>query len=402
MELNLQFGYGMMEHCRHLTEQWNGGTTILSPRDLSSAQLNQLSQQIINIPNGKVLLDPQFYLPHSEHSRLCSHDYWPSDYQTGIFWEGQRCTDLINALFNINRSLGCSEVILPGLLATTIDDDWLNTQQAFIDEGLAISNGLCVLATIALSADATRNETQIARLMDASDNWEPHGYYIVCEHPNGKYLVDDPTWTTNIIDLAAGLKLRGKKVILGYCNHQMLLASVAKVDGIASGTWMNVRSFPPEKFRGNQEEVIRQRATWYYCPQALSEFGTSYLDLAKQQGVLDQMSPSSDLTNVYLAGLFSGAVPTSSGFTEQLAFRHYLHCLRIQSQNSVKPTFDLTVDHHQTLLRNARQLLSDLHTAGIKGQARDFMDSLDANESALSVIRSTRGPLLRRNWGNIQ
>ena len=32
MELFLQFGYGMMEHCRVLLSAWGGGTTILSPQ----------------------------------------------------------------------------------------------------------------------------------------------------------------------------------------------------------------------------------------------------------------------------------------------------------------------------------------------------------------------------------
>jgi hypothetical protein len=35
MELYLQFGYGMMEHTRRLVDEWDGGTVILSPRDLT-------------------------------------------------------------------------------------------------------------------------------------------------------------------------------------------------------------------------------------------------------------------------------------------------------------------------------------------------------------------------------
>ena len=68
----------------------------------------------------------------------------------------------------------------------------------------------------------------------------------------------------------------GSEVILGYCTHQMLVAGAAKVSAIASGTWMNVRSFPPEKFKAVYEEEIRQRATWYYCPQALSDIRSPF------------------------------------------------------------------------------------------------------------------------------
>ena len=43
MDLHLQFGYGMMDHCRHLVKSWSGGTVILSPRDLERKQLVKLS-----------------------------------------------------------------------------------------------------------------------------------------------------------------------------------------------------------------------------------------------------------------------------------------------------------------------------------------------------------------------
>jgi len=401
VELYLQFGYGMMEHCRFLISQWQGGTAILSPRDLNGEQLLRLSSSIGGLPNGRVLLDPQFYLPHSDHERLCSHDYWPKDYQTNDFWQGQAFANLIDNIADLNRSLGCQEMILPGLHADSVNDDWLETQRAAVEEGLARSNGLPVLATIALSADATRSEAQIARLLEVSEKWSPHGYYIVCEHPNGKYLVDDPNWLANVIDLAAGFKLRGAKVIIGYCNHQMLISALAKADAIASGTWMNVRSFPPDKFRGAYDEEIKQRTTWYYCPQALSEYKIPFLDIANRQGVLSLMSPPPSFDGGFATPLFGGAQPTTVGFSEQLAFRHYLHCLRVQTQEATKASFDETVAHHRTMLDEARQLLTMLQTSGVRGQLRDFADIIDVNEAAMAVLLTTRGAMLRRRWASL-
>jgi hypothetical protein len=54
MELYLQFGYGMMALSRELVEEWEGGTVILSPRDLTSDQCQRLSNAIRSLPNGKV------------------------------------------------------------------------------------------------------------------------------------------------------------------------------------------------------------------------------------------------------------------------------------------------------------------------------------------------------------
>ena len=67
MELFLQFGYGMMEHCRQLISAWGGGTAVLSSRDLNGDQLPRLASDITGISNGQVLLDPQFYVPHADH-----------------------------------------------------------------------------------------------------------------------------------------------------------------------------------------------------------------------------------------------------------------------------------------------------------------------------------------------
>src|SRR5689334_11376800 len=83
MDLYLQFGYGMMDHCRSLLSAWGGGTVILSPRDLRHEQLVRLASEIIDTPNGAVLVDPQFYLPHADHERLVAHAYWPKDYDSG-------------------------------------------------------------------------------------------------------------------------------------------------------------------------------------------------------------------------------------------------------------------------------------------------------------------------------
>jgi hypothetical protein len=398
MEMFLQFGYGMMEHCRHLIREWDGGTVILSPRDLDAEQLIRFASSVHPLSGGKVLLDPQFYLPHADHARLCEHSYWPEDYSTNAFWEGPALAILLRKLSLLNVSVSSEAFILPGVLAAAIDADWLKMQRAILTEATALAQPLPLYMTIALSAEATRNTDQVTALMDAAESWSPAGYYLVFEHPNGDYLVEDPIWLANVLDIVAGLKLRGAKVIVGYCNHQMLVCACAKADFICSGTWMNVRSFPPDKFRSSYEEEIKQRTTWYYCPQSLSEYKILTLDLALRLGVLQQLRPVAALDNPYIAPLFSGPQPSSVGFAEPAAFRHYLHCLRLQSLAAAQDTFDDTVAAHHSMLDAAEQLLRTLSRAGISGQQRDFREIVGVNRGALAALVTTRGPLLRRRW----
>ncbi len=401
MELFLQFGYGMMQHCCHLISDWGGGTVVLSPRDMSDKQLCTLSSQITDLHGGRVLLDPQFYLPDADHERLCSHDYWPSDYNTGTFFEGDGLRQLLKKLFNLNKTVSSSEIILPGLLANAIDDDWLEIERKVVEVARELAGNHPMISTIALTTDVVRNQDQIASLLEAASSWSSDSFYIVCEHPNGNYIADDPIWLANILDLAAGLRLLGAKVILGYCNHQMLAASIVRANAICSGTWMNVRSFPPSKFRSTYEEEVRQRATWYYCPQALSEYKMPFLDVAWRQRLLGIMAPPPELDGGYARRLFEGPQPTTVGFFEQFAFRHYLHALHGQVQSLVCESYDEAYAAQEELLDGAEGLLRTLRSAGIRGQQRDFSEAIDVNRAALELINSIRGPMLRRQWNSL-
>jgi hypothetical protein len=401
MELYLQFGYGMMEHCRHLIREWGGGTAVLSPRDLSDDQLRSLASQIVELPGGQVLLDPQFYLPHADHERLCSHAYWPSDYETGTFFQGGALRDLLTRLRDLNAEINAHSIILPGLLASGMDDAWLEAQRAVVDAARELAQDQKLIMTIALDADTARNQDHVERLLESATGWGADGFYVVAEHPNGEYLVQDPNWLTNVLDLTAGLRLAGRNVIVGYCNHQMLAASLVRATAICSGTWMNVRSFPPDKFRTAYDDEIRQRATWYFCPQALSEYKIPYLDIAQRQGLLDAMAPPADLDGGYVRALFEGPQPSTVGFSEQPAFRHYLHALRGQVRLLERESYGAALAAQTALLDSTEGLLATLGGRGVRGQLRDFADCVDVNRAALTMLDSLRGPLLNRHWAEL-
>ncbi len=400
MDLFLQFGYGMMEHSRQLISSWGGGTVVLSPRDLRPEQLVRLSSQIVEL-GGSVLVDPQFFLPHSDHERLRSHDYWPDAYETSHFWDGPALRELLGRLAGLNGDLGTSRCILPGLLADSVDDDWLETQRATLEEANSLGITPGVVLTLALSADTMRDESQIARLLEWTAGQEANAYYVVAEHPGGDYLVNDPIWLANALDLIAGLKLQGGEVIVGYCNQQMLVAAAAKADAICSGTWMNVRSFPPAKFSADYQDEIRRRTAWYYCPQTLSEYKVPFLDVAQLQGVLDDLAPTAELDGGYVATLFGGAQPSTVGLTEQKAFRHYLHSLRGQASTVTLPSFEETREHQEQMLEAAEGRIAQLAAKGVRGQKRDFGEMVDVNRAALAILDSTRGPTLRHKWAEL-
>jgi hypothetical protein len=142
------------------------------------------------------------------------------------------------------------------------------------------------------------------------------------------------------------------------------LASLG-ANAIASGTWMNVRAFSPDRFVAIQEEEIRRKTTWYYAPAPLSEFKIPSLDMAHRGGLLAQMQPPPSFGMTYCAPLFQGLQPTSVGFGEQDAFRHHLDCLRHQTLAARAATFDDTVALHRRMLDDAESQLDVLSQSGV-------------------------------------
>lgn len=398
MELYLQLGYGMMEHCRHLVRSWNGGTVILSPRDLEPAQLKKLSDEIRAIPGGQVLVDTQFYVPRSDHHRLTAHDYWPDSYQTNAFFAGPGIQRMLDAVMQLNEDLHCSAIILPGLMATSIDDIWLDTLRATVEQ--ASNNDAEMYATIALSANSVRDSTGIQDIIAEFESLAVDGAYLLFEHPNGEYIVQDPLWLTNALELAAGLRLLGKKVIVGYACHELLCLGAASIDAIASGTWLNVRAFSPDRFL-SAEDDIKRKAVWYYDPNSLSEYKIAFLDIAQQRGVLQSMAPPVTFGSGYAAPLFSGVQPSSVGFGEQEAFRHYLQCMFHQTRGVRDITFDSTVAKLRLTMDSAEEQAKLLAKNGVLAGVRSFSDGYNVVRSALISLENTRGPLLRRHWANL-
>lgn len=399
MDLYLQFGHGMKEHCKYLISKWGKGTIILSPRDLDpdKNQLIRFSQEFLDC-NGAVLIDPQLFDPRANHHILTKHDYWPSDYVTGLWTGGSALNVLLEEISQLNREAGSNGYIIPGLYCERIDNDWLAIQETIIDAASTIMNDKERFATICLSAESLRFEDQIENLIARTEEWNVAGYYLVVEHPQNQYLVEDPLWLGNLLILSSGLKLQGKKVIVGYGNHQMLCLASANVDAIASGTWLNVRSFSMSKFHENEDDDPSRRAKWYYCPQALSEYKIPFLDLAFRAKILAQMAPDklmgSDTSDV----LFSGAQPSTVNYSEGHSFRHYLTCLQYQCIHSKRPTFRETVDAQTIMLETAERYIKSFQRQGVRGQDRDFADIIDVNRAALIMLEDTRGFVLDRAW----
>lgn len=317
---------------------------------------------------------------------------------SGSLFEPQTIFEILKHLAESNVKSGIHQHILPGRLADPVDADWLKFQQLIIDSAQTRFGGESLIATVALSQTSVESEEQVEAVVEAARSWQVQGYYVVCENQRD-YLSDNPVWFGNLLILISGLKLSGGQVIVGYGNQQLLAVAPAFADVLCSGNFLNTRSFSREKFYVGDEESISRRATWYYCPQAYSEFKITYLDLARRGGVLDKMRPRGQMPQQFCSPLFDGAQPSSVNWKEGLAFRHYLASLRVQTEAATLTSYRETRDRFLQSLDEADELLQLLKRDAVLGGDRAFTSDVSAaTRSALTQLDAARGLQLERAW----
>jgi len=398
MDFYIQMGHGMQKICLELSEYWGGATVILSPLNISPDKVKPFSKSLQKV-NGRVLIDPQMYSPRKYHKNLQKYDYFPKSGITSI--EMGDCNDVLSALAKINSEINSEAFILPSQTISMFDERWHKVQNALAQKGRAFADGRKVFHTISLSSAVATDDSQIESIVQSVSQWDVDGVYIVCEHPQHYYLVDIPIWIANLLSLVAGIKRTGKKVIVGYASHQLLCLALAKCDAIASGNFLNVRWFQPEHFETIDNDEPSRRAIWYYCPQIFSEYKVTYLDVAKRSNLLSRMEPPVHMRNPYSSVLFQGALPSSTQYREGDSFKHYLHCLMIQSRDSVKPSYKETLNALTISYNTASSLFEGLRDAKIRGQDRDFFEIIDANEAAISLFDNEFGFAVKQEWNTI-
>lgn len=398
MELFIQMGHNMQTLALEHLDDFGDGTIIISPMNILREKLKKYISRV-HKKNGKVIIDPQLYYPRKYQKRLSQYKYWPQEDITSL--EAGRFDKVVKELVALNTDVKTDMFLLPSITAKKTDGLWNRIQKMIIESAKQYAPNLKYLHTIALSSDVVNDENQIEKVISFVEEWDVDGVYIVCEHPERYYLVDRPLWVSNIMSLVAGIKRQQKKVIVGYASHQLLCMALAKCDAIASGHFLNLRWFQPEHFETIDDRQPSRRAVWFYCPQALSEYKIPFLDIANRMNLLNRIEPPEIMRNSYSDMLFRGGLPSSTGFGEKEAFRHYLFCLRKQCQSSVRKTYKETRDAHLAILGTAEQLLSGLSEKGIRGQDRDFTEILDVNRAAIAAFDMAYQFPLSQEWSEL-
>jgi len=396
MELYLQYGNGMKGMCLELLEKWNGGTIILSPVNIEQNKINQYSKEFKK-KGSKLMFDPQLFFTKDAREKLANYDYWPNENTT--ISDEDVLHNINKGVLKINIEIECERIILPSKQIKESNYYSILKQLKQSIKFFRSNTQKKLFSTIALYPESIRNTEFIEKIINDFSELDVDGYYIVPQPPNSEYIVTDATWSIGLLKLLTCLKFTKREVIVGYSNHQGLVYSLANVDAIASGNFMNTRAFSPDKFK-KPTGVIKQKSNWFYVPNAMCEFKVILLDIAKQRGIIDFFKPVGLFENDDSNKLFSGANPSSANFTETNSFKHYLHCLKIQCNELKNETYENTYSKYEFLLNSAEKHLKEIKKSGISGQNRDFEDGIEANRIAMVACKQDYGFKLKFEWTN--
>lgn len=386
-----------------LSKKWSGTSVILSPRDMTPEQLTVWSKDFEKA-GVKCYFDPQCYCPKGEQKRLVQYSYWDCNLNTNLQSSDTKIDRQIKEIKYFNDIAKTKAYILPSIL-NNYDSGWAGTfifqSKRFIDSARSIMNDKPVWVTLAFPKDfLIQSEATIEPVLQEILELSVDGYYVIAEALDRKYLIDNPMWLSNVLHICATLKIAGKKVVYGYGNHQLLPLALLKADAMASGTWLNVRSFT-NRFIDIDEQ--KRKSTWVYYPEALSEYKLSFLDWAFNNGYLISMkSKDKDFLDDSINKIFQSTVqPSATGFNETDAFKHYLCCLKHQVELLNKPSYKEAFESYEMLLTTAEREIERLEKAGVYAQVRSFRNFIDINRAAITQLDKNHGFSLGMSWKSL-
>lgn len=401
MELGIQMGHGMQSLAGELLNRWGGGSVMLSPRNSRASSKKTPYDSLVSSAEklrkeaGCIFVDPQLYSVKSPSKCLESFPHWKA--YSGDLESNYK--SVINALIGLNEDCEADAIVLPFNSVENIDDSWIELNSLIVEYARNRCPGLPLYVTIALKADALKSIYTIENLVSAIEQLNVDGAYTVCEHPGGAYLTDQSLWLLNYMQLVAGLKLCGKKVIAGFASHQMLLLALAKCDRVFSGNFLNVRRFCTSTFEANDDNGPSQRSKWYYAPQVLSEFKLTTLDLAHQIGVKEVLRTPFD--DEYAEMLFGDAYPSNTAYREGNSFKHYLNAFHEQCKSLTRDSYEETLATYQLWLQTAESIIDGLRAKGIYDRDRNYANAFPASYQAVAAFDSQLGFQMRHEWANV-
>jgi hypothetical protein len=283
---------------RNLFEEDIGYGLIISPVNMSREKVEALSTNIKKVS----FFDPQFYLPTSSRPRLETYSFHP----TVIFTEGHDTTTYLED-YSYDQATACVKfqveqnfagIIVPARHCETFGASFKRFNGTIYSRFLNACEELKVDKPIYLTLPLHYSMLSENSVVDDILNWitsyeNNDGIYLLCERPISPKQIKNSDLIETLLDICYYIKKNDLSLMVGYCNTEGLIYSLADADIIASGAYENVRMFSIDRWREPVERTGPRGR--YYSPYLLNWIDSGYIGTLRRRKLL----PSIEFSNEY-------------------------------------------------------------------------------------------------------
>lgn len=264
-----------------LREDNAGDGLILSPVNDEVKKIEALPIEI----RRRSIFDPQYYFPKDRKGKLVTYPFFPANMIEGIttadfeeiaYESAQRCVR-----FQADNDF--EYIVIPTRYFDELPSNPLEKLDAlcvnpFCEAVRIVRPAKPVLLTVI----AKHIQVVNSELRDELLNWitsktDIDGVYLILERNTVSKQIKDSHFLSEALKIIYALKLNDLRVIVGYCNTEGLLYSIAGPDAITMGSYENLRMFGPKRFRNAEKRDGRGPSPRLYSGKLLQWIEYTYI-----------------------------------------------------------------------------------------------------------------------------
>lgn len=244
-----------------------GDGLILSPVHQIRTKVEALNSAI----KKRSVFDPQYYLPNSQKKKLSTYPFFPetissgfstTDFSVSAFESAKQCV-----AFQLEHDF--EKIIIPARYIDQMVSHYIERQEEysvipFLKAIAETGSKKPVFITLPLTSHMIEDEGFRTKIL----NWvtsfpEISGVYILASHERDTKQIQSSEFLSAYLDLLMALRNVDLEVIVGHCNTESLLYSLAGEVTVTFGTFENTRMFSLDKFVESEEDRRGPKARIY-------------------------------------------------------------------------------------------------------------------------------------------
>lgn len=267
MNIYHQCGHNTVWNKNSFIDKHAGAGLIFSPVHEGIDRLRGFPSEV----RSHSFLDPQFYLPNSQKQKLNTYPFFPEVLSGGFSTQdfGLRALEAARLCIDFQIEQDYDRIVIPTRYFDQMVSDYCPRQDAYsVVPFLTILRERNLNKPVYLTVAITSHMVADTSFRDQILNWttsypEIDGVYLIIAHDRSTKQISDHSVLFNNLEFITLLRNAGLEILVGYCNTESLLYSLAGDIDVTFGAYENTRMFSLDKFIESDTETRGPRARIY-------------------------------------------------------------------------------------------------------------------------------------------